>query len=71
MPDTSTLFASMFWSSIGVGYIVFGRKQRSISALSGGIALNLLAYVCDSILMMSLGSLAIMVLVYILVKKEG
>jgi hypothetical protein len=71
MFDSSTIFVSMIWSSIGVGYFIYGKKQQSISALAGGIALNVLAYLCESPLTMSLASLGTMALVYFLIKREN
>ncbi len=57
--SSGTLFASLFWGSIGVGYWVYAKKQRSVPALIGGIGLVAVSYLVASPLWMSLASVAI------------
>jgi hypothetical protein len=61
--DSWTLFASLIWGSIGVGYIVYGKKQRSAPAFAGGMAMTVVSYFASTI-PMSLISIGIMVGVY-------
>jgi len=66
MFSTSFLFASLLWGSIGMGYLVYGKKQQSLSALIGGILMMAAAYFSGSVLVMSLICLGIMAGVYFL-----
>jgi hypothetical protein len=70
MFSTSSLFASLFWSSIGMGYFIYGKKQRVSSALVGGILMMAASYfAASSALAMSLLCLGIMAGAYWLVKR--
>jgi hypothetical protein len=62
--DTSTLFASLFWSAIGSGYWIYGKKQRTMPPLIGGIALIVVSCLIESAAIMSLVCVGIMVGVY-------
>ena len=42
--DTSKLLISMLVGTIGMGYIIYGRKQMKVSALVAGIALCIYPY---------------------------
>jgi hypothetical protein len=59
--DTSVLWASLLWGTIGMGYFIYGKKQRSSPALFGGIALMGISYFIASGLWMSVTAIAIMV----------
>jgi hypothetical protein len=50
------LLASLFWGSVGVGFVVYGKKQAALSPLFGGVALVLLSYFVTSPLILSLVS---------------
>ncbi len=52
--STSTLFASLIWGSLGVGFAVYGKRQRAPGPLVGGIALVAISYFLGSALVMSL-----------------
>lgn len=69
--DTNFLFASLVWGSIGAGYWLYGKKQRSMPAMAGGGALLVASYVMESALLLSVVSIAIMVGVYYWSKHEG
>jgi hypothetical protein len=62
--ETGTLFASLLWSSIGVGFFIFGKKQGSAGPLIGGIVLVALAYLITSVLWMSLAAIAVIAGIY-------
>jgi hypothetical protein len=72
MPDLSSfqfstggLIASVFWSALAVGFLIYGRKQSSAPALIGGIALFVISFVlANSALWMSLAGIAILAGVY-------
>ena len=71
MFDTNFLFASLLWGSIGVGYFMYGRKQREMAPMLGGVAMIAVSYFVSSALLMSLISIAVVVAVYLLVKRGG
>ena len=54
MFSSSTLFASLIWGSIGLGFMVYGKRQRAIVPLVGGILLMIISYLIGSALLMSL-----------------
>jgi hypothetical protein len=67
--DTKYLFASLLWGSIGVGYFIYGKKQQEIVPLVGGLAMIGVSYFVSSALHMSLISIALIVAVYLLVRR--
>jgi len=67
--DTSFLFASLLWGSIGVGYFVYGKKQQTVSATAGGILMVVASYFVGSALLMSVICVVTMVAVYFLIKR--
>src|SRR3569832_1384905 len=44
MADTSLLLWGLLFSSIGLGYFIYGRKQRAIVQLLSGLALMVFQY---------------------------
>ena len=69
MFDTSFLFASLFWGSVGTGYFIYGKKQQVASALVGGILMVGVSYLISSALLMSLVCLGIVAGVYYFSKR--
>ena len=67
----SYLFASLIWGSIGMGYFIYGKKRPSIHSAIGGIVMIAMSYVISSALWMSLASIAVMVAVYYLAKRDS
>lgn len=63
------LWASLIWSSIGMGYWIYGKRQTSMSAMLGGVALIAASWLIMSALVMSLVCLALMFGVYFLAKQ--
>ncbi len=53
------LFASLIWGTIGIGYSIYGKKQRFAPAWVGGIALIAISYVIRDPLWMSLAGVGI------------
>ncbi len=49
MGTSEQLFVSMFVSSIGVGYVVYGRKQQQTTALICGFALCGMPYLVTDV----------------------
>ena len=62
------LFASLFWSSVGVGYWIYGKRQSAMSAMLGGVAMIAVAYFIASAVWMTLVCLGIAAAVYWLLK---
>ena len=54
MGSSSSLFASLVWGSIGVGFAIYGKRQKATAPLLGGILLIALSYFIGSALVMSL-----------------
>ena len=53
MDISSTLFASLIWGSIGLGFAIYGKKQRTMVPLVGGLLLMGISYFIGSALVMS------------------
>jgi ABC-type transport system involved in multi-copper enzyme maturation permease subunit len=67
--ESSFLFASLFWGSVGAGYWIYGKRQSAMSAMLGGFGMIAVSFLVSSWLLMSLLCLAIAVAVYALVKR--
>lgn len=67
--DSSFLFASLLWGSVGFGYWIYGKKQREMMPMVGGMAMMAVSYLVNSWLLMTLICLAMMVAVYELMKR--
>ena len=67
--DTNFLFANLIWGSVGIGYCIYGKRQRSIVPFFGGVAMVAVSYLVGSALLMSLICLAVMAGVYWLLKQ--
>jgi hypothetical protein len=50
----SFLIASLVWGSIGLGFVVYGKRQSAVVPLVGGIALIAISYFVGSVLVMSI-----------------
>ena len=61
MFNSNTLFASLLWGSIGVGFAIYGKKQGAMVPLFGGVALVAVSYFMGSALYMSLVGTALVV----------
>lgn len=55
--DTSTLLWGLLFSSIGLGFFLYGRKQRAIVPLVCGLALMIYPYfVSSSLVLVAVGA---------------
>jgi hypothetical protein len=54
MLSSSYLFAALIWGSIGMGFAIYGKKQKAMVPLVGGIVLMGITYLISSALYMSL-----------------
>ena len=57
--NSSYLFAALVWGSIGMGFAIYGKKQRAAVPLVGGIVLMGISYLISSALYMSLAGAAL------------
>ncbi len=57
--SSSFLFASLIWGSIGMGFAIYGKRQRETAPLVGGVALMAISYFISSALLMSLVGVAL------------
>jgi len=56
MSNANSLFASLFWGSVGIGFTVYGKRQGAPVALAGGAAMVICSYFIGSALWLSLAS---------------
>jgi hypothetical protein len=63
------LWASCIWSAIASGYWIYGWRQKSLISFLGGLAMMAASILIVSALLMSLASLAIMFVVWWLLKQ--
>jgi hypothetical protein len=63
--DAGGLIASLLWGGLGLGFFVYGKKQRSAPPLFGGIALIGISYfLADSAVWMSVAGAGILIGIY-------
>ena len=55
----------MIFATIGMGYVIYGRKQRHGIALISGVALCVLPYLVSDILLITLMGVGVMVLPFL------
>ncbi len=67
--NSSVLFASLLWGSIGLGYFIYGKKQQSWIPMVAGILMMGVSYVVGSALVMSLVCILLIAAVYVLLKQ--
>jgi hypothetical protein len=63
------LFASLVWGSIGLGYCIYGKRQQSWLPFAAGVLMTIVSYFVSSALLMSLICVALMALVFVLLKR--
>lgn len=62
--NTSFLFASLVWGSVGCGYFIYGKKQSAMWPMIGGIAMIAFSYIITSWALMSALCILVAVAVY-------
>ncbi len=67
--SASTLFASLLWGAVASGICVYGWKQKAAIPLACGAAMAGVTYVIGSALLMSVASIAILGIMYWLLKR--
>lgn len=66
MDSTAYLLLTVLFSSIGMGYFIYGKRQGKASALIGGIGLMLYSFFVSSILLLTAIGILFMALPYFL-----
>jgi hypothetical protein len=67
--SAATLFASLIWGSIGVGFFIYGKKQSAFIPMIGGLAMVFVSYFITSPLYMSLTSVGILAAIWFCSKR--
>lgn len=67
--DPNFLFANLIWGSVGSGYCIYGWRQKAMLPFFGGLAMIGVSCFVVSWLWMSLGSMALIAAVYLLIKR--
>ena len=62
--DTSLLLWSLLFSSIGLGFFIYGKRQRAVVPLFCGLGLMIYPYFVSSALLLVAIGVALMVLPY-------
>ena len=64
METTSTLFLGVLFGSIGLGFFVYGKKQKAVIPLISGIGLMVFPYFISNIYILIISGIALIVLPY-------
>ena len=67
--DSNFLFASLIWGAVGAGYLVYGKRQRSIVPWVGGVSMIMASYFVASAAMMTLVCIALIVAVHFFLRQ--
>jgi len=63
------LWASVIWSAIAGGYLIYGWRQKTVIPFLGGLAITAASIFISSALLMSLICIALMFIIYWLAKQ--
>ena len=64
--DATTLFAGVFFGAIGMGYVVYGRKQKKGIALLSGLVLCGMPYFISNIYFLIVAGFAVIALPFLI-----
>lgn len=67
--NANYLVASVVWSSIGLGYFIYGKRQQSFVPMIAGLVMIGLSYLVGSALVMTLLCGATVAAVYLLLRR--
>jgi len=62
--DTSTLMWGLIFGSIGIGFFIYGKKQKAVIPLVSGIGLMVIPYCTSNILFLILSGIVLVALPY-------
>jgi hypothetical protein len=63
------LWASCFWGAIAAGYLVYGWRQKALIPFLGSLAMTAASFLIISAFLMSLACLAVMLIVWWLLRQ--
>ena len=66
MNSTSTLIWGVIFGSIGLGFFVYGKKQKAVIPLVSGIGLMLFPYFISNIYVLVLSGIVLIVLPFVI-----
>ena len=69
MMDENFLWASLIWSGIAGGYLIYGWRQRAGIPLAAGAAMTAMSFVGPNALVMSFVCIVIMIATWWLLKR--
>ena len=64
MSSTSTLMWGMIFGSIGLGFFVYGKKQKAVIPLFSGLGLMVFPYFISNIFILVLSGIVLVALPY-------
>lgn len=64
MDNSSIMMWSVFFGGIGIGYFMYGKKQKSIIPLCTGLALFVFPYFISSVTMLLIVGVILMAIPY-------
>ncbi|MBU0910887.1 MAG: hypothetical protein KKA54_09265 [Proteobacteria bacterium] len=64
--DTTLIFTGLIFGSLGMGYIVYGRKQANMMALLAGVGLCVFPYFTNSVWMSIAIGLGLVILPFVI-----
>ena len=64
--NTTQLFLGVIFSSIGLGYFLYGKKQKMTVPFAAGLALMIFPYLIESSIFLSMIGIALSMLPYFL-----
>jgi hypothetical protein len=67
----SLLFSQMIWSSVGAGFLIYGKRQTSIPALICGLGLMGISYFAGTALSTNVLSIALITLTFAFRPRES
>jgi hypothetical protein len=62
--DTSSLMWGVLFSSVGLGFFLYGKKQRAVVPLVCGLLLMVLPYFVSNVMLLVAASVALIVAPY-------
>jgi hypothetical protein len=69
MFNANFLFASLVWGSIGIGFLIYGRKQGSWVCLMVGVLMITASYFASTATIMTIICIALILLAYYLLRQ--
>ena len=63
--DTGTLFAGLVFGSVGLGYLMYGKKQKRVMALISGLLLGGVPYFIPNIYFLLIAGVILIFLPFI------